>query len=60
MTPHIVLDGAISYIDFIPSHINHNASEYGNISPLLEVPINIQGEVNANAVTMSVGGRVYF
>ncbi len=59
-TPHIVLDGAISYIDFIPSHINRDASEYGNVSPLLEVPVNIQGEVNANAVTMSVGGRIYF
>ena len=60
VTPHIVLDGAISYVDFIPSHINHDASEYGNISPLIEVPVNIQGEVNANAVTMSVGGRIYF
>ncbi len=60
VTPHIVLDGAISYIDFIPSHINRDASEYGNISPALAVPVNIQGEVNANAVTMSVGGRIYF
>ncbi len=59
-TRNIVLDGAISYIDFIPSHINRNASEYGNISPKIEVPVNIQGEVNANAVTMSVGGRIYF
>ena len=59
-TPHIVLDGAISYVDFIPSHINRDASEYGNISPLIEVPVNIQGEVNASAVTMSVGGRIYF
>ena len=59
-TPRIVLDGAISYVDFIPSHINRDASQYGNISPLIEVPVNIQGEVNANAVTMSVGGHFYF
>ena len=55
VTPRIVLDGAISYIDFIPSHINHDASQFDGL-----VPINIQGEVNANAVTMSVGSRFYF
>ena len=50
----------MSYIDFILSPINRDASRYGDISPALDVPVHIQGEVNANAVTISVGGRIYF
>ncbi len=60
VTPRFVVDGAISYIDFIDSHINHDATQYANISPLIAVPINVQGEVRANAVTLSVGNHVYF
>ena len=63
VNPHIVLDGAASYIDFIPSHINRDASEYGNVpgtNGALNVPINIQGEVNASAETLSMGAHFYF
>jgi long-chain fatty acid transport protein len=57
---HITLDGAASYIDFIPSHINRDASEYGNVAAALNVPINIQGEVHGNAETLSAGAHFYF
>ena len=60
VNPHIVLDGSVQYVDFLPSHISHDASQYGNVSPALDVPINIQGEVNANAETLSVGSHFYF
>ena len=60
VTPRFVIEGAISYIDFIDSHINHDATQYANISPLIAVPINVQGEVRANAVTLSVGNHFYF
>ena len=60
VNPHMVLDGAASYIDFIPSHINQTVDQYANVSPLLAVPINTQGEVRANAETLSVGGHFYF
>ena len=60
VSPHLMLDGAISYIDFIPSHINQTVDEYANISPLLATPINTQGEVHANAETLSVGSHFYF
>ena len=60
ISPHMVIDGAISYIDFIPSHINQTVDQYANISPLLAVPINTQGEVHANAETLSVGSHFYF
>ena len=60
VSPRMVLDGAISYIDFIPSHINQTIDQYANISPQLAVPINTQGEVHANAETLSVGGHFYF
>ena len=59
-TPRMVFDGAISYIDFIPSHINQTVDQYANISPLLAIPINTQGEVRANAETFSVGSHFYF
>ena len=57
---HIVLDGAISYIDFIPSHIDQTVDQYANILPNSAVPINTQGEVRANAETLSMGGHFYF
>ena len=60
VSPRMVLDGAASYIDFIPSHINQTVDQYANISPALAVPINTQGEVRANAETLSVGGHFYF
>ena len=60
VSPHIVLDGAVSYIDFIPSHIDQTIDQYANISPALAVPINTQGEVHANAETLSMGGHFYF
>ena len=60
ISPHMVIDGAISYIDFIPSHINQTVDQYANISPSLAVPINTQGEVRANAETLSVGSHFYF
>ena len=60
ISPHMVLDGAISYIDFIPSHINQTLAQYSNVSPLLAIPINTQGEVHANAETLSVGSHFYF
>ena len=60
VSPRMVLDGAITYIDFIPSHINQTLDQYANISPQLAVPINTQGEVHANAETLSVGGHFYF
>ena len=60
ISPRMVIDGAISYIDFIPSHINQTVNQYANISPLLAIPINTQGEVHANAETLSVGSHFYF
>ena len=60
VSPRLVFEGSIQYIDFIPSHLNHDASQFGNISPALDVPINIQGEVHANAETLSVGSHFYF
>jgi long-chain fatty acid transport protein len=60
VTPNIVLDGAISYIDFIPSHINQTVNQYANVSPLIAIPINTQGEVHANAETLSAGAHFYF
>ena len=60
VSPHMVLDGAISYIDFIPSHINQTVDQYANISSSLAVPINTQGEVHANAETLSAGAHFYF
>ena len=60
VSPHLVLDGAVSYIDFIPSHINQTVDQYANVSPLIGTPINTQGEVHANAETLSVGSHFYF
>ncbi len=60
VTPRMTLDGAFSYIDFIPSHINQTVDQYANISPSLAVLINTQGEVRANAETFSVGSHFYF
>ena len=61
VNPHMVLDGAASYIDFIPSHINQTVDQYANIlGPANGVLINTQGEVRANAETLSVGGHFYF
>ena len=58
VSPHVVLDGAVSYIDFIPSHINHDATQYAG-TPFV-TPINLQGEIRANAETLSMGGHFYF
>ena len=60
VSPHLVLDGAVSYIDFIPSHINQTVDQYANVSPLIATPINTQGEVRANAETISMGSHFYF
>lgn len=63
VSPHMVLDGAISYIDFIPSHINQTVDQYAStplVGPLIATPINTQGEVRANAETFSVGSHFYF
>ena len=61
VSPRMTLDGAISYIDFIPSHINQTLDQYSNIlGPANGVLINTQGEVHANAETFSVGGHFYF
>ncbi len=60
VTPRMVFEGSVQYVDFIPSHISHDASQYGNISPLVNVPINVQGEIHANAETLSVGSHFYF
>ena len=57
-TPRLLIDTAFSYIDFKNSQINHDASEYAG-TPVY-TPISILGEVQASAVTMSIGSRFYF
>ena len=54
----MTLDGAISYVDFNNSRIDHDASEYAGTAAF--TPISIQGDIEASAVTMSVGARYRF
>jgi long-chain fatty acid transport protein len=57
-TSRLMLDAAISYVDFQKSHINRDATAYAGT--IAVTPISIQGDVEASAVTMSVGSRFYF
>ncbi|WP_254062851.1 OmpP1/FadL family transporter [Caulobacter sp. S45] len=57
-TSRLKLDAAISYVDFQKSHIDRDATAYpGTIAV---TPISIQGDVEASAVTMSLGSRFTF
>ena len=58
VTRRLVLDAAISYVDFQDAHINRDATAYGGT--IAVTPISIQGDVEASAVTMSLGSRFYF
>jgi long-chain fatty acid transport protein len=58
VTPHLLVDAAFSYIDFKNSKIDHDASEYAGTPAY--TPISILGDVEASAVTLSLGSRFYF
>jgi long-chain fatty acid transport protein len=57
-TQRLMLDAAISYVDFQHSHINRDATAYAGT--IAVTPISIQGDVEASAVTMSLGSRLLF
>jgi long-chain fatty acid transport protein len=58
LTPHLLVDGGISWVDFQNSHIDRDATAYAGT--IAVTPISIQGDVSASAVTMSLGSRFYF
>ncbi|MGC1303601.1 MAG: outer membrane protein transport protein [Caulobacteraceae bacterium] len=57
-TRRLMLDAAISYVDLQRSHIDRDATAYAGT--IAVTPISIQGDVEASAVTMSLGSRFLF
>jgi long-chain fatty acid transport protein len=60
VTPRMTVDAAVSYIDFIPSHIDQTLTQYGAVSPLIATTLHTVGETHLNAETLSLGGHFYF
>ncbi len=58
LSPRMIMDAGISYVDFQKTHINRDATAYGGT--IAVTPISIEGDVDASAVTMSLGSRFYF
>jgi long-chain fatty acid transport protein len=54
----LTVDAAVSYIDFQKSRINRDATAYAGTAAV--TPISVLGEVEASAVTMSLGSHISF